>query len=137
MRIIKVIVSNSFQGDNIFINETYLKVSIFELTVILKNDLYNVLMSKMGSLLFDDKFDMPVSFLNNIINKNNPNIKTENNTITLENTNLWKDRTSCHPNNIVNAIKNNSVFKHLSKNKKYNRESTTLTKFKPNHKYLS
>ncbi len=134
--IVTMIVSNSFQGDNLYYKNTHLKISFFELVVILKNDLYKVLINKTGKLLLNSDLELPVNFLNEISNRNNPYQKNGNKEVTKESTNLWKDTENCTPLDIVNAIKKNKVFKHLGEHRKYPIEEIELREYDFSHRYL-
>ena len=133
----KLIVSNSFQADNLTFNNDILKVSLFELTVILKNDLYNVLISKIGKTLLPNMVETPLDWMMNLTNRNSLNSKQTPKEVTKESTELWKNKNECTPNDIIEAILNNKVFKNLEENNHYHIETIELKGFDPDLKYLN
>ncbi len=133
----KLIVSNSFQADNLIFNKDILKVSLFELIVILKNDLDNVLISKMGGVLFPNMPEIPLDWMNNFTNRNSLNNKQNLKEVTKESTELWKNKKECMPNDIIEAVVKNKVFKNLEENSHYPIERIELKGFNPDLKYLS
>lgn len=135
LKIETIIISNIYQADHIQINKKHLKVSLFELLIILKNDLKSMLVNKYVKAFYDTDFEFPIDDFFNTSNKNNLNIKG-NNKIN-ENSNLWEDEKECSPNDLISAIKENKVWKHQDANKNYPIEEIELAKYNKLHKYLS
>jgi len=128
LKIETIIISNIYQADHIMVNNKHLKVSLFELLIILKDDLYNMLVPKMGKALFDSKFEIPLDMMLN---------KEDNNTLSIEDCSLWKNEKDCSPNDIISAIIENKVWKHQDTNKNFPIEEIELTAYNNQSKYLS
>lgn len=81
IKVYTLIVSNTFERDKTLKGFRHLKLSLFELMIILKNDLCKMLNSNLSSLFPDDKafgeMDIPFYMLNKIFNKNNPFLANE------------------------------------------------------------
>jgi hypothetical protein len=137
LKIETVIVSNIYQGDHIMVNNKHLKVSLFELLIILKDDLYNMLVPKMGEALFDYKLEIPLDMMLNMFNRNNSNNKENNNTLSKEECSLWENEKDCSPNDVISAIIENKVWKHQDTNKNFPIEEVELTTYNKQSKYLS
>lgn len=129
LRIQTVIVSNIFQADNLVFNDRHFKVSIFELAIILKNDLYNVMYSKMNKELSGGSFpDVPAEWVHGMVNVNNEDHKDVINNIEAKDYNLWSsDR--CSADDVISSIKGNKVFKHMEAYKGYPIENFNINKF--------
>lgn len=137
LKIETIIISNIYQADHVMINNKHLKVSLFELLIILKNDLYNMQVSKMGEALLDFKLELPIDKMLNMSNRNNPYNKENNNTISKGTSNLWENERECSPKDIISAIKENKVWKHQDANTSFPFEEIELTAYNKHHKYLS
>ncbi len=136
LKIETIIISNIYQADHLIFNNRHLKISVFELLIILKNDLYNMLVSKMGKALFDFDFELPIDSMLKMHNTNNAKFKKNNNEITEANCNLWADSSNCTPNDIIAAIKENKVWQHQETNQHFGTEDIYLSKYDENYKYL-
>lgn len=132
LNVVTIIISNSYQSDNLLFDNKHLKISLFELLIILKNDLYNMLVPKMSEALFDFNLDIPMDAMLKIQNRSNPKYKNKNIQLDKNECNLWEDINNCTPNDIISAIKENKVWKH--QNAKI--EAIELKKFDKNYKYL-
>lgn len=124
-----MIVSNSYQADHVFINNKHLKVSLFELLIILKNDLYDMLHSKMLEVVFNDSFQFPIDDVLKIYNQKNPDSIDTNNKYTKEQCNLWENDSYCTGKDIISAIKENKVWCNQDKNWHYRKEVLELRVF--------
>ena len=127
LKIETLIISNIYEADHLNFNKRHLKVSLFELLVILKNDLYQMLVPKYTKALFDLGLDLSVD---NILNKHNKN------TILKEDCNLWENEKDCSPEDIISAILENKVWKHQDANKNFFLEETELSTYDKKYKYL-
>ncbi len=134
LKIVTMIVSNIYQADHLIFNQEHLKISLFELLIILKNDLYNMLVYKEGRVLFNMDFDIPYNMVEQFYNRNNPAIKKENPQIDKKDCNLWEDKNNCKPNDIISAIKENKIWKH--QNLIVSTEDIELKEFDEDYKYL-
>lgn len=137
LKIVTLIISNIYQSDNLIFNNEHVKISLFELLIILKNDLYNMLVPKIGKALFDSEMKIPIDSILNMLNKSNPNYTKNSCDINEKDCNLWKDKNNCMPNDILTAIKDNKVWKHQDLNKIFKTGNIELTKFNDDHKYLA
>lgn len=137
LKIETIIISNIYQADHAMINNKHLKVSLFELLVILKDDLYNMLVPKIGEALFDSKLEIPLDMMLNMFNRNNSNNKKNNNSLLKEDCSLWENEKDCSPNDIISAIIENKVWKHQDTTNNFLIEEIELTKYKNQSKYLS
>ncbi len=135
LKIVTIIVSNIYQADHLIFNQEHLKVSLFELLIILKNDLYNMLIYKQGKVLFNMDFDIPHNMVEQFYNRNNPAIKKENLQIDKKDCNLWEDKNNCKPNDIISAIKENKIWKH--QNLIVGTENIELKEFDKDYRYLN
>lgn len=137
LKIETIIVSSIYQGDHVMVNNKHLKVSLFELLIILKDDLYSMLVSKIGEALFDSKLEIPVEMMLNMFNRNNSNNKENNKTLSKEECSIWENEKECTSNDIISAIIENKVWKHQDTNKIFPIEEVELTKYNKESKYLS
>jgi hypothetical protein len=114
LTIIPLIVSNIFEFDDQFINEQYQKVSLFELQVILRNDLYDALYNRMGSYLPGNVGDTPVANIFQNYNQFNPQFKKEH-ILPKDKSyyNLWSSPDACSPEDLLSAIKERKVWQGL------------------------
>ncbi len=132
LNIVTIIVSNSYQSDNLLFNNKHIKISLFELLIILKNDLYNMLVPKISEALFDFNLAMPIDEMLKLMNQSNPKYNKESKQIDKNECNLWEDINNCTANDILSAIKENKVWKHQDAKI----ETIELKKFDKNYKYL-
>ncbi len=137
LQIQTLIISNIYQSDHTMINDKHLKVSLFELLIILKNDLYNMLVPKIGEALFDFQLDLPIDIILNLFNINNPYTKSKSNHFSKKDCILWGNQQKCTPKDIIEAIKENKVWKHQDANKNFPIEEIELTGDNIKYKYLS
>ena len=137
IKIIPLIVSNIYTSDDLFFDNKYLKVSMFELLVILHNDLYDLLNFKSGRILLNSEMEIPIPLLMQMQNQNAPEIKKNNIKTDKEACNLWKDKKHCSVNDIIDAIENNKVWNFLDDLQEFNYlENIELKQFDPNKKML-
>lgn len=133
-----IIVSNIFQSDNLLIEDEHYKISLFELAIILRNDLNKILERNYESTLFDmPNLKIPYQMIENISNSNNPDFKKDSSLISEEDKNLWTNKNYCSPNDLLTAIEQNKVFKHLDNQRNYPIEYIELKEFDPKDKHLS
>lgn len=129
IKIVTMIISNIYQADNLIFNNQHNKISLFELLIILKNDLYNMLVSKSGKAITGIRFDIPMGRF--FGKKNNLSDVNE------EDCNLWKDTKECMPIDILSAIKENKVWKHQETDEANRKENIELTEFDNSYKHLN
>jgi hypothetical protein len=135
LKIETLIVSNIFQSDEIKIKDRHLKVSLFELAIILLNDLSEIFKSKIDEYLLKANFgDISFQDMERFNNRNNPYIKPFNNIS--ENLNLWSNPDFCSASDLIDAVVKNKVFQHLDNQRYYPREEIELKKYDPNDKHL-
>jgi len=127
LKVKTIIISNSYQADHTLVNNKHLKVSLFELLIILKNDLYDMLISKSTEVILGESFDFPIDSILQMNNRNNPDYKETKNTFTKEKCNLWYDVNSCSAKDIISAIIENKVWRHQDENKHFRLENIELT----------
>lgn len=114
LEIIPLIVSNIFELDDLLIHGQYHKVSLFELQVILKNDLYDALTNRLDSYLGGLDSDSLASSVIQKFNQNNPHFKENRlGLLTKEECGLWSNPESCSPADIVTAIRDRKVWQGL------------------------
>lgn len=114
LTITPLIVSNIFEFDDQLISEQYRKISLFELQVILRNDLYDALHNRMGSYLPNGVGDTPVANIFQNYNQRNPQFKNEQ--IAPQDKayyNLWSSPDACSPQDILSAIEERKVWQGL------------------------
>ncbi|WP_282773614.1 hypothetical protein [Phaeodactylibacter xiamenensis] len=114
LTIIPLIVSNIFEFDDQLISEQYRKVSLFELQVILRNDLYDALHNRMRPYLPNGVGDVPVANIFQNYNQRNPQFKNEQ--ILPQDKayyNLWSSPDTCSPQDILSAIEERKVWQGL------------------------
>lgn len=135
IKIVTIIVSNIYQADHLVFNQEHLKISLFELLIILKNDLYNMLVDKSGQLFFGEKFNITINSIEQFYNRNAPTIKKENPQIYKKDCNLWEDKNNCKPSDIISAIKEDKIWKH--QNLIVETENIELKEFDKDYRYLN
>ncbi|MBP7284272.1 MAG: hypothetical protein KBA66_21985 [Leptospiraceae bacterium] len=114
-----IIVSNIFEYDDVFIKNKFLKLSLFELYVILNNDLFSVLNLDFSKLGFKSS-NIPEFLLKKFLNQNHPminphaEIKTDK-----ESCDLSNGKGKCDINDIILSIRENKVWKHLDEQYRY------------------
>ncbi len=114
LEIIPLIVSNIFEFDHLWIKGQYRKVSLFELLVILHNDLYESLHNRLASFLSGEEADFLASSVIQSFNQNNPYFKKGvPGQAAKEEYSLWSDSEFCSPEDLVNAIREGKVWKGL------------------------
>lgn len=114
LKIIPLIVSNIFESDDILINEQFLKVSLFELMVILNNDLFETLSSPSGLALGSSEFNISAASVIQSFNRRAPGFnQNHSNPISKEQCNLWSSMDACSPEDIINAIRTRIVWQGL------------------------
>ncbi len=118
LKIIPLIVSNIYYADDLIFGNKFLKITMFELMIILHNDLYNLLNLKSGKIMFNSKMEIPIPLLMQMQNQNAPEIKKNNIKTDKETCNLWKDKKYCSVNDLIDAIENNKVWKFLDELRK-------------------
>lgn len=137
LKIIPLIVSNIYDADDLVFGNKFLKISMFELMVILHNDLYDLLNLKSGKIMFNSEMEIPIPLLMQMQNQNAPEIKKNNIKTDKETCNLWKDKKHCSVNDLIDAIENNKVWYFLDELRKSNIiELIDLKPFDDNMKIL-
>ncbi|NHN24101.1 hypothetical protein FIA58_000295 [Flavobacterium jejuense] len=137
LKIVTIIISNIYQSDNLIFRNEHHKISLFELMIILKNDLYNMLVQKECKILTDEKMDIPVNTMLQIENKSNLKYSKTHKQINEDECSLWKENNSCSANDLTTAILESKVWKHQAELKQFTRESIKIQKFNKNHRFLS
>ena len=111
LKIIPLIVSNIFEIDDYIIKGEYRKISLFELMVILNNDLYDTLNSRMNSVLLGENLDTSFSSVIQSFNRNAPHIKKEElKPYTVEESDLWSNPDGCSSTDLLDAIDKKKVW---------------------------
>ncbi|MCW3788508.1 NERD domain-containing protein [Plebeiibacterium sediminum] len=109
-----LIVSNVYVGDENIFYEKYLKLSLFELTIILRDDLYSMRTTQMFKTLLEiNEFE---GFNIDNVSHHNPSGVPEpgqDRILKKEDLKLWKNDNNCSPFDIISAIKKNKIWKHL------------------------
>jgi len=123
LRIVTIIMSNIYQSDNLIFKE-HLKISLFELMIILQNDLKKMIELNM-KLFFGEDFNLPIDTLQKTHNKYNKDYKHHNNAKT-KSYDLWSNQNSCSAANLITSITENKVWEHLEKNKYYLKNSIEI-----------
>lgn len=109
-----LIISNIFEFDNQLINEQYQKVSLFELQVILHNDLYQALHTPTDSYSVDNIPDQPIAAIFQRFNQNNPQFKrVQAKAKDKASCNLWSNPYYCTPEDLITAIRERVVWQGL------------------------
>ncbi|CAA0259127.1 hypothetical protein [Tenacibaculum maritimum] len=129
LKIVTIIISNIYQSDNLIFNNEHIKISLFELLIILKNDLYNMLVSKSEKVITNIGFDIPMG---RFFGKNNNLLDIKE-----EDCNLWKNTKECMPSDILSAIKENKVWRHQETDEANTKENIELTEFDNSYKHLN
>ncbi|GAK89672.1 hypothetical protein JCM19297_294 [Nonlabens ulvanivorans] len=132
-----IIVSNVYQSDHLLFNRRHMKVSQLELSIILRNDKHEMLVSKLGTAFFDSKLEIPIDKLMSLHEGNNSNIKEVDGQIQKEDCNLWSHKSYCSPQDLISAIKENKVWRHQDDYKDYHIEEIELGVYNKNYKYLA
>jgi hypothetical protein len=119
IKVIPLIVSNIFNYDDAITSDNYLKFSMFELMIILKNDLYNLLhintnqiMQQVFGVSNSKLPDLPTHFISSFGNGNNQFIKKQQQFIDKEECDLW-DGSKLHVKDFLSAIEKDKVWKFL------------------------
>ncbi len=120
LKIVPLIVSNIYEADDLVIDSKFLKISMFELMVILHNDLYNLLNLKSGKIMVNSEMEIPIPFFEQMENQNEPEIKQNNIKTDKETCSLWEDKNYCSVNDLIDAIENNKVWKFLDELREFN-----------------
>lgn len=107
------ILSNIFYFDDIFISSKYLKISLFELMIILNNDLFSML--NVTTQLRTKDIMIPDYVSQKYHNRNNPFINETDFDVSKEACDLSNGKGRCDIHDILNAIKENKVWQHLDK----------------------
>ncbi|MCB9295229.1 MAG: hypothetical protein H6559_19225 [Lewinellaceae bacterium] len=136
--IIPLIVSNIFEFDDLLVQGQYRKVSLFELLVILHNDLYESLHNRLASFLSGEEADFLASSVIQSFNQNNPYFKKGTpGQATKEEYSLWVNPEFCSPEDFVNAIKDGKVWKGLDEMMDFRSgESLEIGRFDKGNKWL-
>ncbi|MEZ5039738.1 MAG: hypothetical protein R2828_07600 [Saprospiraceae bacterium] len=114
LKIIPLIVSNIFEIDGYVFHGEYLKVSLFELMVILNNDLYETLNSRLNRILSGENQDTPFSAVMQSFNRHAPHFKKDKlKFFNAEECNLWSTPKGCSPQDLTAAIDKKMVWKGL------------------------
>lgn len=124
-KIVPLIVSNTFDWDGARIQGRHLKIGLFELLIILKNDLYYLLnkagefsgfLREEGKEKDSDQFpDLPVSFFDSGVNRFNPAFKPEPLDTSKEASSLWTEPDHCSADDLLSAIEEDKVWNFLDK----------------------
>ena len=136
-----LIVTNTFERDKVLKNMKHLKISLFELTIALKNDLYKMLNSKMGCLFPDDAevgdFVLPFHASELATNPNNPFLKKEKIDTSKEACDLYHG-TPVTASGFIDVIAQDKVWKFLDRAYNFNVvEKINLKKFDKEEKWLT
>jgi len=124
LKIIPLIVSNIFESDDIPA-QNYLKVSLLELQIILRNDLHNMLV--VGGI--------PVNLTFQLMNQNNSEFRQHNPEVNKEDCNLWTSQNECTAEDLINAIKYDKIWQHLDDLRKPRIDTLlTINKYDKNRK---
>lgn len=119
IKIIPLIVTNIFDYDDIVIDGKFLNISMFELMVILNNDLYNlqnINTEKLTGKLANQIPDLPVDIINSFGNESNMFNKHEKFDTSKEKCSLWSGN-ELTVNDFLTAIKEDKVWQFLDKMK--------------------
>lgn len=117
LKIIPLIVSNSFESDDISVGD-YLKLSLFELQIILRNDLYNM-------LVIPGKTKIPFNTIWQTVNQNNEEFNDNIKEVNEDDCNLWTSKNECSAEDLIDAIKQDKIWQCLDDLRKL-RGSTPL-----------
>jgi len=115
LKIIPLIVTNIFDYDDIVIDNKFLNISMFELMIILNNDLYNLQNLKTDKFIgkTDNQLpDLPVGLISRYGNENNVFNKNEKIDTSIENCNLWSGN-ELTVNDLLNAIEKDKIWRFL------------------------
>jgi|GEM_PF-2465777 len=114
LKIIPLIVSNIFEIDDYVFHGEYRKISLFELMVILNNDLYETLNSRLNSVLSGENQDTLFSAMMQSFNHNAPHFKKDKlKFFNAEECNLWSTPKGCSPQDLTEAIDKKMVWNGL------------------------
>ena len=137
LKIVPLIISNIYEADDLIFGSQFLKITMFELMVILHNDLYNLLNLKSGKVMFNSETEIPIPFLMQMQNQNAPEIKKNTIKTDKETCNLWKDKKHCSVNDLLDAINENKVWDFLNELREFNIiEQIKLQPFNDSMKHL-
>lgn len=134
-----LIVSNNFEADGTYKNEAFLKISLLELEVILKNRLYYLYNTPIPGFLLNKGVDeyLPLDALQLIINRNNLRLKDSHKMPSdKEVYNLWKGP-SLTFERFYEILKNDEVWYYMDKNWQSNIiEEYHISKYNPEKRLL-
>jgi hypothetical protein len=137
IKIIPLIVSNTSDSDDHILHDKFLKVSLFELMIILRNDLYDMLNLKVGKVLFENEVDIPLPMIKQIQNQFAYDFKQGTIQTDKETCNLWTDDSKCSANDLISAIKEDKVWGFLDELKEFSIPQTMILKeYDPSYKFL-
>ena len=125
--------------------DKYRKLSLFELGIILRNDLYNLL-NKSGKVFniipvdYNDKMekdDLPIHVIEGMMNSRNYRKKDGNVDTSKEACNLWTNPDACSAEDLIQAIDKNKVWKFMDKLYEFKiNEIIEIAPFDPEYKWL-
>ncbi len=115
LEVVPLIVSNIFDGDDIFYGDDILKVSLFELGIILRNDLYWLLnfSSKMMGKEIEGLETLPIYVFEQMQNSQAPGFKNSTFDASEEACNLWTQPDRCSAGDLKKAIAEDRVWSFL------------------------
>jgi hypothetical protein len=132
IKIISLIVSNSFDWDDTIKNNSHLKISLLELEIILKNSLYDLLNVQMKKDII-----IPINIYHSTTNSNNPHYKNQKLDCSKVDCDLWKEK-ELTANRFIELIEKNQVWSFIDKLWDfYAPIGITLNSFDPAKKWLS
>ncbi|MEM7182804.1 MAG: hypothetical protein AAF518_17965, partial [Spirochaetota bacterium] len=133
VKIYPLIVSTSFDSDDIIFHKQYLKISYFELLIILRNDLKSLLTEKMYPDISEElAFSATLSFENRGHPHFNPKRDYE-----IGDTDLWNGNTECSVQNVIEAIEENKIWNSIPNVFNYNHKyNIRLCEFENMYKLL-
>ncbi len=103
IKIVPIIVSNIYEGDETIFKSKFFKISLFELMIILRNDLCKFLNIKFGDL------EIPITLLLKVIN--NYRFDVKKNIDVRINCNLWTNKNFCSAHDFISAIEESKIWK--------------------------
>lgn len=133
LNIVPMIVTNNFEHDGLLIDNRIRSITLYELSVILRNNLYDNLhapfekMMRLYTGVTDvpksankEEFMLPFEFAHSMNNSRNPFVKTGNRPeYTKENCDLWEGKTGCSANRFLEIIDKELVWKFLDQSYRY------------------
>jgi Holliday junction resolvase-like predicted endonuclease len=131
IKIFPLIVSNIFEHDYLMFNQKFPKISLFELEIILTNNLYKMLKYENQK---DDFTRRMMAQMN--ANDISTNQQQSEKSIREAECDLWSGKKECSADDLIELIEQNKIWEHVENKTNLVQHEIPLTTYKENKKWL-